>query len=291
LAIALTCIAIISMALYGKYTLSFPLENSETISQAVSIIQPNINIEMEKAKKHYSLQQLVFDQMKLSSSSPPGLCVWTESSLPLRLCNFPEIQNMFSNFCSQKNISLIIGTIDRDVDENVYNAAWGFSANGQISGHIYHKRYLVPFGEYTPNFVRSFPEWILRLTNTPAGRGYTPGQAPDLLDVDNKLIAPLICFEVISPELAAASVRAGGQLLVNINDLAWFHQSIIGEQMIACAVLRAVENRRDIVFAANTGPSAVISSIGQVNSFVGQNKACNLISKVNFSSKLSTFTR
>lgn len=229
-------------------------------------------------------------QLSLSNNCPSGLCVWTESALPVRLCDHLEIQTILKNFAMKKNTSLVIGTIDKDLDNNFYNAAWGISANGKISEHIYHKRYLVPFGEYTPAFVRNWPDWILSLTNTPAGRGYSSGQAPDLLDVDNKLIAPLICFEVISPELTAASVRGGAQLLVNINDLAWFHQSIIGEQMIACAVLRAVENRRDIVFAANTGPSAVISSMGKIKSYVGQNKACNLISKVNFSSKLSTFT-
>jgi apolipoprotein N-acyltransferase len=121
--------------------------------------------------------------------------------------------------------------------------------------------------------------------------GYSPGTEPALLNIDDKLIAPLICFEVISPELAAASVRAGGQLLVNINDLAWFHKSIIGDQMIACAVLRAVENRRDVIFAANTGPSAVISSLGQIKSYIGQNKAANLIANFNYSSTLTLFTR
>ena len=112
-----------------------------------------------------------------------------------------------------------------------------------------------------------------------------------MLNIDDKLIAPLICFEIISAELTAASVRAGGQLLVNINDLAWFHKSIIGEQMIASAVLRAVENRRDCIFAANTGPSAVISAYGKINSYIGQNKSANLINKFNYSSKLSIFTR
>jgi apolipoprotein N-acyltransferase len=101
----------------------------------------------------------------------------------------------------------------------------------------------------------------------------------------------LICFEVIAPELAAASVRAGGQLFVNINDLSWFHQSIIGEQMIACAVLRAIENRRYFVFAANTGPSAIISPTGEIKVSVAQGVAGVLSGKIDYLSDLSWFTK
>jgi apolipoprotein N-acyltransferase len=270
---------------------SVPQASDTQTLQSASIVQPNINIEMEKTKKQYSIEELLTNQLNLSNNCPPGLCVWTESALPVRLGNNSALQSELQNFALQKKLSLVVGTIDQDSSNNLYNAAWAVSSTGQISKTIYHKRYLVPFGEYTPVFVRNWPGWILSLTNTPAGSGYASGDSANLLEVDNKIIAPLICFEVISPELTAASVRAGGQLLVNINDLAWFHKSIIGQQMIACAVLRAVENRRDFIFAANTGPSAFISSKGKVKSYLGQNKAGNLINKVNYSSELSPFTR
>ena len=259
--------------------------------RTISIMQPNINIEMEKTKRKYTLTELLTYQMKLSSQCPRGLCVWTEGAVPACMPDNPAVQSILKEFAQKKRLSLIVGTIDKDNDGNAYNAAWGVSSHGEISRQIYHKRYLVPFGEYTPAWVRNWPEWILRLTNTPAGGGYSSGTKPALINIDDKLIAPLICFEVISPELAATGVRAGGQLLVNINDLAWFHQSIIGEQMIACAVLRAVENRRYCIFAANTGPSAVISPFGKIKSYLAQNKAGHLIDQFNYSSKLSLFTQ
>ena len=294
----------IAILFYGQYRLNTSVaepesklnSKSNTKSDSwVSIVQPNINIEMEKTEHKYSVSDLLAQQIKLSTICPKGLCVWTEGSLPIRFFTNVATQKVLKDFANRNKKSLLIGTIDCDQLNNktaeVYNSALAISAQGIISEKIYHKRYLVPFGEYTPAFVRNWPEWILALTNTPAGTGYSSGKEATVLNVDGKLIAPLICFEIISPELAAASVRAGGQLLVNMNDLAWFHQSIIGEQMIACAVLRAVENRRDLVFAANTGPSAIIASSGKIKSYIGQNKACNLINKVNYSSKLSAFTR
>ena len=104
-------------------------------------------------------------------------------------------------------------------------------------------------------------------------------------------LAPLICFETISPQLSAQSVRAGGELLANISDLAWFHDSIIGEQMIASAVLRAIENRRYFIFAANTGPSAIISMTGVISKKSAKNVQEVLTGKVALNSEISFFTR
>ncbi len=274
---------------YGNYCLT---NLSYAAPEPVSIVQPNINIEMYKTQVKYTLDQLLALETSMSQQCPPGLCVWTEGALPARLADDPALVDYLKNFARNKQFSLVFGTIDCDKQGNVYNAACGISDQGQLANQFYRKRYLVPFGEYAPAFVQYLPapELIRSLTNTPAGSGYTSGNQAIVLNLPTKKMAPLICFEVISPELAAASVRAGGQLFVNINDLSWFHQSIIGEQMIACAVLRAIENRRYFVFAANTGPSAVISPLGVIQAQVGQNMRTILISKIDYLSQLTFFS-
>jgi apolipoprotein N-acyltransferase len=139
--------------------------------------------------------------------------------------------------------------------------------------------------------VNYLPEWIKRLTNTPAGGGFNSGRLPVVLNFERAAIAPLICFETLSPELAASSVRAGGQLLVNVSDLAWFHDSICGKQMIAFSVFRAVENRRDFIFAANTGPSAIIDSHGKIRQISSLDRTDVLTGKVGLNAQLTPFTR
>jgi apolipoprotein N-acyltransferase len=184
---------------------------------------------------------------------------------------------------------MIIGSIDRDSDGKPYNSAFGIASNGTLLQAVYHKRYLVPFGEYMPSWVKYMPEWMQRLTSTPAGTGFTAGKFPVTINFDGRRVAPLICFETISPELVASSVRNGGNLLVNLSDLAWFHESMCGDQMIAFSVLRAVESGRDFVFAANTGPSAVINRYGKITSRSPQEKITNLIGKVTFHSERTPF--
>jgi apolipoprotein N-acyltransferase len=94
----------------------------------------------------------------------------------------------------------------------------------------------------------------------------------------------------LSPELVTQSVRAGGELLVNLSDLAWFHNSMIGQQMIAFSILRAIENRRYFVFAANSGPSAIIEPTGKVIAASPKSSKATLTARVGFSSTITPFT-
>jgi len=254
-----------------------------------SILQPNVNINMQKTEQRYSLTQLLDIQMKLLNEAKPGVCIFTESSLPTRLNEQPLLKDLLANIAKKKSLDIIVGAIDTDSTDHLFNAAFGISSDGLVQSRVYHKRYLVPFGEYSP--IVNMPEWLRRLTNTPAGSGYTAGREPVVFNLGYGNVSPLICFETISPELAAASVRAGGQLLVNISDLAWFHESLIGEQMIACAVFRAIENRRYFIFAANTGPSAIITAAGAISGESLQNKQTLLSGKVAFNSSMTLFTK
>lgn len=263
------------------------------ISNDVGILQSNVNISMQKTKHRYSLSELEEINLGLTSDAKPGLLIWTESSLPVVMKDFPGLSSKLADFARQKKVDMVVGAIDKFDDpksDDNFNAAFGFSASGQAAQEAYRKRYLVPFGEYAPPILNVFP-FARSLTNTPAGKGLSAGRKPVIFKLDSGNVAPLICFECISPELAAESVKAGGQLLVNISDLAWFHQSNVGDQMIAFAVMRAVENRRYLVFAANTGPSVIIDPLGKVRGSHKLDERKLVQGQVGYSNYLSPFTK
>jgi apolipoprotein N-acyltransferase len=256
-----------------------------------SVVQGNINIDMQKTEHRYTMPELWDHYNQLALQVPPGLCIMTESALPAYLRQEEKLQGLLRDLARQRKLDIVVGALDRDTLGHPYNAAYGISTDGKMLSEIYHKRYLVPFGEYCPWLVQYFPDWIKRITNTPAGGGFTSGKQPAVFDLSLARLSPLICFETLSPELAASSVRAGGHLLVNISDLAWFHRSIAGDQMIAFAVMRAVENRRYFIFAANTGPSAIIDNIGHIKRRSSQGISSVLTEKVGLSSTLTPFDR
>jgi apolipoprotein N-acyltransferase len=74
----------------------------------------------------------------------------------------------------------------------------------------------------------------------------------------------LICFESIFPALAGHWCRLGANILINLTNDAWYGRSSAPEQQISMVVLRAVENRRSLARAANTGISVFIDPLGRI---------------------------
>jgi len=256
-----------------------------------SVLQGNINIEMQKTVHRYTLSELTTHYKQMLTRCPAGLCVWTENALPCYLNKEGETAHDISALARVRKLDLVIGAMEKDALGGPYNSAYGITASGKFYPMVYHKRYLVPFGEYTPAIARNFPDWILRLTNTPAGGGFESGKEPVVLQLNCGAVAPLVCFETLSPELVTSSVRKGAQLIVNVSDLAWFHNSICGEQMAAFSVLRAVENGRYFVFAANTGPSVIIDPTGRVTAQTGIGTERVLTGQAGLTNRPTPFTQ
>ena len=126
---------------------------------------------------------------------------------------------------------------------------------------VYHKRHLVPFGEYfpVPDFIRN----VLRLMNLPY-TDITPGldgQRPLL--ARGVALAPSICYEdAFGDELRDFLPEAG--LLVNVSNDGWFGDSIAPHQHLQMARFRALESGRYMLRSTNTGITAVIDDRGRI---------------------------
>jgi len=286
-----TALIVGAFAALGMWQSDIARKQSTAPQSPVAIVQAGINIDMQKSKHDYSLTELTNFYDKLLANCKNEICIMTEGALPTYLREQPSTQKWLSEEARSKGLDMVVGSMDRDTVGHPYNSAYGITSSGTILPQVYHKRYLVPFGEYTPLLVEYFPEWIKRWTNTPAGGGFSSGKEAISFAFAAGKIAPLICFECISPEQTARSCREGGQLLVNISDLAWFHKSDCGLQMVAFSVLRAIENRRYFVFAANTGPSAVIDTTGKITKYCPQGGEAVVKGKVGFNPHTSFFSQ
>ncbi len=120
--------------------------------------------------------------------------------------------------------------------------------------------WLVPFGEFVP-FKR-----ILFFVGplVEAVSDFSAGTEPVVFDVEGRRMSVAICYESIAPWIARAFVRRGSQLLVTITNDAWFGRSSAAYQHFEQGAIRAVEEGRYVVRAANTGISGAVDPYGRV---------------------------
>nr|WP_303649991.1 apolipoprotein N-acyltransferase [Desulfobotulus pelophilus] len=147
-----------------------------------------------------------------------------------------------------------------------FNRSYLISPEGDILAR-YDKRHLVPFGEYIPlkRYLPFLDQFIV-----PAGE-FTPGMHPPVLAFQDRLLAPLICFESVFPHMAREAVAKGAELLaVQTND-AWFGNTGGPAQHLAFSQFRAVEFRKTVIRSANTGISALILPTGRIEKKTAMN--------------------
>jgi apolipoprotein N-acyltransferase len=73
-----------------------------------------------------------------------------------------------------------------------------------------------------------------------------------------------ICYEAIYPGEIRRFAHNGAQLLVNISNDGWFGHSAAAEQHLRMARVRAVENRRWMVRATNSGITVSVDPYGRI---------------------------
>ncbi len=129
----------------------------------------------------------------------------------------------------------------------------------------YDKIHRVMFGEYIPlGPLLSF------LADAFGAGSIQPGTEVKSFDIAGAQVAPSICFESMLPEFVSWQVRqlrranTPPDILVNMTNDSWFWGSSILDHHLACSIFCAVENRRPLLIAANTGLSGHVDGAGRV---------------------------
>lgn len=167
------------------------------------------------------------------------------------------------------------------------NAAYSVDQERRLLG-LSAKRRLFPFGEYMP-FGRFFP-WLYRLSPRTNAR-LKAGSDTRPLPAAGGSVGVMICYEGLSPQLAAELVRKGADLLVELSNAEGFGDGTALEQHLALSSLRAVETRRFFLRAANTGISAVVDPAGRVVSSLGPGRRSYLYARVVLGGQMTFYSR
>ena len=249
------------VALWGHQRISTGELTGAGQGLRVGIVQGNVDqgVKWDPARsdeifaRHLRLTEQVADQ-------GARLVLWPESSTPFYFEYGAESQ-ILRDLARRRNVQLLIGSDqwEHATPPRIYNAAFLVNADGTTAG-VYRKVHLVPFGEYVPFkallfFARPLVEAV---------SDFAPGTEVNTLPLGTARISTAICYEVVYPALIREGVLNGSALLTTITNDAWFGHSSAPWQHFAMAALRAVEQGRYLVRAANTGISGVVDPYGSV---------------------------
>lgn len=200
------------------------------------------------------------------------LVVWSETAIPqIYDANSPIVESL-DQLADATDTALLTG-IFGDTETGIHNS---IVALGNGTG-VWHKRKLVPFGEYTP--LRSLSGSVLELFDLPMS-SLVPGPGGQgLLIANGQPVAPFICYEVVYPDFVRRQARDAA-LLVTISNDTWFGRSWGPPQHLQMAAMRARENGRYMARATNNGISALINERGEIVTSVPQFVATTLTGTV-----------
>ena len=190
-----------------------------------------------------------------------ALVVWPESATPFFFEEEPAGRQAMVDVARETGTWLLFGSdqVERASPPRFYNSAFLVAPDGRQVG-AYRKMQLVPFGEYVP--LRKLLFFVAPLVESVAD--FHPGTDQTLLPIDGRPISTAICYEAVFPALARSAVAHGSQLLTTVTNDAWYGRSSAPYQHFEQASLRAVEQGRYLVRAANTGISGIVDPYGRV---------------------------
>jgi len=165
-----------------------------------------------------------------------------------------------------------------------FNSALAVSPDGRVRG-VYHKRILMPFGEFFP-FARTFPalkDLSPQTGDFDVGDRLEPlplavaGNGESAADIK---FAPLVCYEDLLPGPSLIAASYGAEVLVNITNDAWYGDTHAPYQHHLLAQWRAVEVRKYLLRVTNTGLTAVVDPFGRTVSELPLFQAEKLLAEV-----------
>ncbi|MFO7708227.1 MAG: apolipoprotein N-acyltransferase [Desulfobacterales bacterium] len=229
----------------------------------IAVIQGNIE---QSQKWDPAFQAATIEKyIRLSLSTrdrEPELIVWPESAAPFYFLREVPPTRMLLEGVAAADTHFLIGAPafePRGPAVEYFNRAYLIGPGGTVLGH-YDKAHLVPFGEYTP-----FKEYLPFLGKIVEHVGdFAAGPKGRVLDWGERRLGIQICYEIIFPQLSRQLAQNGARLLITITNDAWYGTTAGPYQHFSLATLRAIENRRALVRAANTGISGFIDPVGRV---------------------------
>jgi apolipoprotein N-acyltransferase len=229
----------------------------------VSLIQGNIPQEI-KWNPEQLMQTLALYQARTEQHWDSDLIVWPENAVPVFHHQAKEFYlDPLAELARKNQTDILLGLpVMEQSSGHYFNSMMSL---GAVEG-FYHKKHLVPFGDYMPlEWLRGLIEFF----DLPMSAFWPGSQSQQLLQVAGQKIAISICYEdAFSTEVLAGLSEA--TLLVNATNNAWYGDSFAPHQHLQISQNRALETGRPVLRVTTNGISALIDYQGNLEAKTAQ---------------------
>lgn len=309
--------AIMLLALAHLYGLIRTTFESTYISLSVAVVQGAIDMRVLSSREEYNTvrdaanrEYFELTQQAIQQHPTADVVIWPETMVTESLVSADEgVREIdgrevtrddldFMTLTQQAKIASIAKRFQKPMLLGIdnwryttdrllrYNSALLVERDGSF-GQRYDKMHPVMFGEYIP-LAGTIP-WLYKIT--PLTGGIESGTSAVAAQIktatgDTFTLCPSICYESVLSHVIRRQVtqlRAKNiepDVLVNLTNDGWFHGSAELDMHLACGIFRAIECRKPLVVAANTGISAVIDGDGRVVTRGGKRQSTFLTAAV-----------
>ncbi|MCC7305165.1 MAG: apolipoprotein N-acyltransferase [Alphaproteobacteria bacterium] len=265
---AKACLTVFLIALFaGNYAFGYLRLSQTQISyhENIDILLVQANIpqsekwKAEKIREHF--------EKRIALSSPHAIAkkttyiIWPETAISHWLMQDPQTMKEISNMLGlyDSPAYLFTGLLRYEPASDSYHNSLVMIDRQQQVSNVYDKHHLVPFGEYIP-----FQKWI-PLEPVARFKGFADNRrsAETFMTPEKIGYSPIICYEIIFP----GEVVDNGQppsFMLNITNDSWYGESGGPYQHLEHAVYRAIEEGIPVIRVADTGFSALINPLGQI---------------------------
>ncbi len=287
--LAVTLAVVVGVSIWGSLRIARGDLMREGQRVRVGLIQGNVDqserVELRSSRAVYS-RYLQMTRQAIAEGAQ--FVIWPESSTPFYFEDDHAAAEEVRTLTRQAAVPLLLGSdqIERGRTPKYYNAAFMVAADGSTAG-AYQKMHLVPFGEYVP--ARRLFFFMERIVE--AVSDFSPGVSPMLLPVGAHKVSASICYEIVYPDLVRRFTQEGSELLTTITNDAWFGTTSAPHQHFEQAAMRAIENGRFLVRAANTGLSGIVDPYGRVLDQSGLFETAVVVGDARFLRTQTLYTR
>ncbi len=285
---AMTAVVVV-VALWGSLRIGRGVLLTQGAAVRVGLIQGNVaqedKVDDRRSRGIYAAYLQMTRQAIFQGAQ---FVVWPESSTPFMFEDDRAAAEELRRIAREARVAVLLGTdqVERSQPPKYYNGAVMVDADGNTAA-TYQKMHLVPFGEYVP--ARQLFFFVPRIVD--AISDFSSGVEPRLLPVGEHRVNTSICYEVVYPDLVRRFVNDGSELLTTITNDAWFGPTSAPYQHFAQASMRAIENGRFLVRAANTGISGIVDPYGRTVAASGLFEPAVIVGNARFLQTVTPYMR